>query len=400
MDKFNIAFGQPAFIFGAGFLIGKLTERSEKIIKKEFTKNMNKKIILSLAIIGAVAAIAVGGTVAYFTDTETSTGNTFTAGTIDIAVNGQNPWRQTGQYKFDDMKPSQVEYSNFVINNVGTNPVNVWKQVDVVSTNSGEVTEPECKDQGGLWDYDPGVKACNWEPNDILYTDKNDIDTAITYDLSVVLKDNDDVERWNQTLYNMNKTIAEIQGNGTYLGMIPAGWSMEVTESYHMLASTTNWAQGDVMNFNITITAEQLKGTAILENKDQAASWRVLGEDAYKGTLTYGVKDSKFNYSFSGIVPLANTSYSLIVYKEPWSDPADGAWPRSIIVLGSEVSDGTGNVNILPTSVELGINLINAKVWLVQSSDLNGNTMDTWNGSTEINTLFDTGLIDYYKSGI
>ena len=47
---------------------------------------MNKKIILSLSVIGVVAAIAVGGTIAYFSDTETSVGNTFTAGTIDISL--------------------------------------------------------------------------------------------------------------------------------------------------------------------------------------------------------------------------------------------------------------------------------------------------------------------------
>jgi predicted ribosomally synthesized peptide with SipW-like signal peptide len=140
---------------------------------------MNTKIILSLAIIGAVAAIAVGGTVAYFTDTETSTGNTFTAGTIDIAVNSQNPWSQTGQYHFADMKPSQVEYSNFTINNVGTNPVNVWKKVDVTGTGGGVMSEPECLEQSGTWDG----AACTGGQ------EKSDIDTAITYDLSVVLKD-------------------------------------------------------------------------------------------------------------------------------------------------------------------------------------------------------------------
>lgn len=45
---------------------------------------MNKKILISLSVIGAVAAIAVGGTIAYFSDTETSTGNTFTAGELDL----------------------------------------------------------------------------------------------------------------------------------------------------------------------------------------------------------------------------------------------------------------------------------------------------------------------------
>jgi len=47
---------------------------------------MNKKILISLTVIGVVAAIAIGGTIAYFNDTETSTGNIFVAGSIDLKV--------------------------------------------------------------------------------------------------------------------------------------------------------------------------------------------------------------------------------------------------------------------------------------------------------------------------
>jgi len=45
-----------------------------------------KKILLSVVTIGVVGAIAAGATSAYFSDTETSTGNTFTAGTLDLKL--------------------------------------------------------------------------------------------------------------------------------------------------------------------------------------------------------------------------------------------------------------------------------------------------------------------------
>lgn len=45
-----------------------------------------KKILISVSIIGAVAAIAIGATTAYFSDTETSAGNTFTAGSLDLKI--------------------------------------------------------------------------------------------------------------------------------------------------------------------------------------------------------------------------------------------------------------------------------------------------------------------------
>lgn len=44
---------------------------------------------MSLAIIVAVGAVVVGATGAFFSDTETSTGNTFTAGAIDLKVDSQ-----------------------------------------------------------------------------------------------------------------------------------------------------------------------------------------------------------------------------------------------------------------------------------------------------------------------
>jgi len=45
-----------------------------------------KKILLSLSVVAAVAVVVVGATTAFFSDTETSTGNTFTAGAIDLKI--------------------------------------------------------------------------------------------------------------------------------------------------------------------------------------------------------------------------------------------------------------------------------------------------------------------------
>lgn len=49
-----------------------------------------KKILISFSIIGIVSAIAIGGTIAYFSDTETSTGNTLSAGTLDLEIRDQD----------------------------------------------------------------------------------------------------------------------------------------------------------------------------------------------------------------------------------------------------------------------------------------------------------------------
>jgi len=75
-----------------------------------------KKILISLAIIGVVAAIGVGATVAYFSDTETSTGNTFTAGTLDLTIN--NP----GQAIFNvgNLKPNDSGHGTWTLTNAGS----------------------------------------------------------------------------------------------------------------------------------------------------------------------------------------------------------------------------------------------------------------------------------------
>src|SRR3990172_7407305 len=76
-----------------------------------------KKIVTSLVTIGAAGALLVGATVAFFTDTETSTGNTFTAGKIDLKIdstasyNGQPVPGSTWELK--DLNPQSDKFFNF-----------------------------------------------------------------------------------------------------------------------------------------------------------------------------------------------------------------------------------------------------------------------------------------------
>jgi len=74
-----------------------------------------KRILISLSIIGAVAAIATGVTIALFNDTETSTGNIFVAGTMDLKV---DHLAQT--YNGADCKTCSVEIVSDTSNIVAT----------------------------------------------------------------------------------------------------------------------------------------------------------------------------------------------------------------------------------------------------------------------------------------
>lgn len=76
-----------------------------------------KKILFSLFIMSIFIGLISGVTSAYFSDTVTSTGNTFTTGTLDLNLDGNN----TNIVKFTvtDIKPGDSETKTWEVNNVG-----------------------------------------------------------------------------------------------------------------------------------------------------------------------------------------------------------------------------------------------------------------------------------------
>ena len=78
-----------------------------------------KKILMSLMAIALVIGLVGVGVVASFSDEETSTGNTFTAGTLDIELGSA-----TYSTNILNMKPGDTETVTLGINSVGTLPLN------------------------------------------------------------------------------------------------------------------------------------------------------------------------------------------------------------------------------------------------------------------------------------
>jgi len=107
-----------------------------------------KKILFSLLTIALVGGAAAGATKAYFSDTETSTGNTFTAGTLDLKVNGGDDvlpmtWTANTMVPGTTYNAGTVEVKN-------TGSVSgkvVLKVANVVSDENGEL-EPELSYSG------------------------------------------------------------------------------------------------------------------------------------------------------------------------------------------------------------------------------------------------------------
>jgi len=104
---------------------------------------MDKKILASMLIIAAVSMLIGAGTVAYFSDTETSSGNTFQAGTgpdLELSACGSQPYLPFNVF---DIKPGDSGVADVNVHNAGT--IAGWlsmKLINCVNDENG-LLEPE-----------------------------------------------------------------------------------------------------------------------------------------------------------------------------------------------------------------------------------------------------------------
>lgn len=112
------------------------------------------KILTSLTVITLAMLASIGGTAAYFSDTETSIGNSFSAGTLDLNVDGGN----TNVVKFSvtNMRPGNQPRSSYTLANVGT--LNGYLDIENVTFSSDEngCGEPETE-AGDMTCGNPGA---------------------------------------------------------------------------------------------------------------------------------------------------------------------------------------------------------------------------------------------------
>jgi len=100
-----------------------------------------KKIFFSLAVIVMASLMGVTATQAYFSDIETSTGNSFAAGSLDLTIDGVN----TNIVKFNNvnMAPGNQPNSGWVLANAGS--LNGFLDISEITVVSHEnvIVEPE-----------------------------------------------------------------------------------------------------------------------------------------------------------------------------------------------------------------------------------------------------------------
>lgn len=331
-----------------------------------------------MAIIAAVAAGVIYGTRAFFTTTTSTTGNTFSAGTIDIGVTSPNTWK----YNITDMKPGYTSYSNFTVTNTGTNPVNVYKAVTFGGTTVKTESKAGCEARDGTWNGGTEAPCTGAEVvaplGDVV---DHSLSVKVFYDPASTTPD------WFQTIWadTDNHHISSDTGNGVLLGMLPVGAKMEVTEDFYMDSSAGNKYQGEGTTFNITLTGEQLKNTVtMVHKKSDNNNWDIIDNNqTASAVLTYGEMNDTFNYDLVVNGLAATTDYVVVTGANPYN---------SGIQLVSFTTTGSGAYNISGQSEDLNKDLTNAKVWVILASDWSIDHMIGWHGDSY---LFETAQIDY-----
>jgi spore coat-associated protein N len=331
-----------------------------------------KKIMMSLFTIAIVGALIGGGTFAYFSDTETSTGNTFQSGTIDFEMdNGEGV---PVQITLEDMKPCDWAYYGIRLHNLGTNDGPLYLHFDVTEHYDVAASEPETEREAEL----------GGAPID-------DIENHITVDLTLVDEDGNE--------YVIIARDDDIKLGWLDCKWIPLGWFggefctyKYLLLSFHLQADTGNEYQGDGVQFTINayMTDHNSPGgpnpiVLFLENKTGEPDWNPIPDDMF-GWLKFDPSASTFDYRLRAYGLQTGLDYSLIYYPEPQT-----TWPWPVTVIASGTADASGKVS-LDGSYDFGMDLNQVKFWLVLSSDIVSSAMSGWNPDSY---LFETIVVNY-----
>lgn len=341
-----------------------------------------KKILISLSIIAAVAVIAIGATTAYFSDTETSSGNTLTTGTLDLYVNGENPL-EGPIITLKDMKPSDKRESEPIILHVADNPGHLYKHIKEVKCEQGTQTEPEELEEGD--------------------TPKSDLPNYTWFDLKV-----------NENIFIPDEKVKlnDLISKWIYLGKYYPEKDAQVIQSFHLDKSVTNWAQGDVCTFSEEFMVLQANAPHP-ENcyNCPVADWRFSessGNTAYdssvngnNGTIN-GATWSEGGLSFDGVDDYVEVPHS-----------------SSLNISGSEITlEAWIKTNTLPSAAgERWQILGKADAYALQIADGGGGKARVWLGplttyvqtdSPEISTglwyhlvgVYDSSSVKIYINGV
>ena len=191
--------------------------------------------------IAMASAVAVGATKAYFSDTETSNSNTFSAGSLDLTVDGNNG-TNTVKFTVNNMRPGDQPTGSWTLANVGTiNGYLDLKNITVTNNENG-CTEPEIE-AGDNTCGAPGAGLGELQDvvNLRLYIDKDKDGYWSTGDVMIY-----------------NGLVGGIAGSYNQNELIAAGSNVRINAVFDWWNTPNdNKAMGDDMTLNMTFDLSQ-----------------------------------------------------------------------------------------------------------------------------------------------
>jgi predicted ribosomally synthesized peptide with SipW-like signal peptide len=246
--------------------------------EKESDAKMNKKILASMMVVGLLALALGWGTYSYFSDTETSLGNTFTAGTLKLDGAGFTSFN-LGDI-IGNMAPGDLTgYASITIKNTGSLPL-VWLG-DWVITGGNKLREAIYIDDAKMEFLKP-EGTTTWEPDDHFIT--NGVGSG-------------SYPAWYNSLASLSKfgvvSLDVWDGNngmGTtpyeHVGALNPNYSYKLTVRFGFAKDAGNEYQGDVTNpvtISFKVDATQAKPDA-LAKLTSWADWTWINAQLAKQT--------------------------------------------------------------------------------------------------------------------
>lgn len=217
---------------------------------------MTPKIIASLVAIATVAAVAGGATVAYFSDTETSTDNTFAAGTLDLKVDGNDT---VTAINLSNKKPGDAaEAAVWLLRNNGSLPGTLSFQTGAVTNTDNTPTDFEAWTGTPLAPVQPG--ELGGKMTIAMWMDK---DGDGTYEDGDYYLKNDGTLVDFATDGTINYYTADSLASKTWTTATPvsattdAGKFRVQYDFPNAVDNTDNIAQGDGLKFDLTFGLKQ-----------------------------------------------------------------------------------------------------------------------------------------------
>lgn len=298
-----------------------------------------KRLLFPLAIVGIVSAVALGLTNAFFSDTETSADNTFTAGAIDLKVdntsyyngvfNQATSWlasdlgptnTATGTYKFfdfQDIKPGDWGEDTISLH-VDTNDAWACYNVTLTSDDDNTCTEPENVD-------DPDCLT----PSPVPDADLFDGELADNVEIAFWQDDGDNVYEEGEVLITqglISEAVPELQGaladsQGGILGLNKQ--PMVGSETYYIAKA---WCFGDL---NLTPVPDNADTGPDVRNTGLVCNGTGLNNatqtDIVTGDISFSAIQARNNAAYVCTPPTVTPSVSVSPSPSPSASPTPTA---------------------------------------------------------------------------